>query len=247
MAAFAKAFPHDDPKKKGNLVWRTDRHTGKQYQAVKVYNDDEGVEDFSEGSEGAVEKDTVVDDGRMILGDAQIEEAFAGAVDATLSGFKEAGMTRSELGQAPPPEKHSATTPTKEKKDEQCDEEGSSSSDSGELQTPMAKRVRRAVAETTAERSKKAKDKEHKDSGDDRAGAAVKGLAKNSEVATRSVQRWKDTRHDICLAQCLVRHAAPLNSLVGVFPLLSSKNQFRQRFALLAVPIGGGLASTHLL
>ena len=51
MDQFLKKFPNIDPRKDGRKVFKkTDEH-GKPQEWVKVYNDESGIEDFSEGEE----------------------------------------------------------------------------------------------------------------------------------------------------------------------------------------------------
>jgi hypothetical protein len=73
LDVFNRKFPnrtHDE----GSVKMRTDRH-GTKTQWIKVYNDEEGVEDFSEGSEDAVEHSTMLDAGEDVLDDEQVPES----------------------------------------------------------------------------------------------------------------------------------------------------------------------------
>ncbi len=70
LDVFNKRFPAKslDASK---LVWKTDR-SGHKAQWTKVYNDEEGIEDFSEGSEDAVDHITTLDKGDEVLDDDQV-------------------------------------------------------------------------------------------------------------------------------------------------------------------------------
>jgi hypothetical protein len=98
LDVFQKKFPTKtfDPTK---LSTRTDR-AGTKAQWLKVYNDEEGVEDFSEGSEEAVDHTVTLDAGDSVLDENQVQEAAQDAKQAKLaSGSKDSyQFTMADLG-----------------------------------------------------------------------------------------------------------------------------------------------------
>ena len=97
LDVFTRLYPDADPKKKGILFDRTDAK-GNTTKWLKVFNDEEGVEEFSEGESKRVEEETVVDDGALIFDDAQQKDAFDHAVSASLTSLGHGGFTVAELG-----------------------------------------------------------------------------------------------------------------------------------------------------
>ena len=132
---FEKQFPGVDPKKAGKLLEKKDSQTGQMRTWVKVYNEEEGIEDFSEKEEYVVKQTDVVDDGAMILGEDQLEEAFQAACDLTLTASASSGYTRAEL------EKSKVDTPKKRKEAEignaEENEEDDEDDDESEGLAPM--------------------------------------------------------------------------------------------------------------
>jgi len=97
LDVFTRLFPDADPKKKGIVFERKDAK-GNTTRWLKVFNDEEGVEEFSEGEGNRVEEETVVDNGMLIFDDAQQKDAFDHAVSASLASLGHGGFTVAELG-----------------------------------------------------------------------------------------------------------------------------------------------------
>ena len=97
MDTFLRMFPDKDPKRAGKVNERADAF-GRTSQWVKVYHDEDGIEDFSEGTEEEVEMTTAVDDGSLVLAEDQMDEAFKGAASMTLAGSTQGGFSRADLG-----------------------------------------------------------------------------------------------------------------------------------------------------
>ena len=79
---------------------------------VKVYNEKEGIIDFSSDSESVVSQRRIVDDGRVVLDDDQIQEAYENA-GANVASSSVEGFTVSVLAS------ETKQTPKVPKKDEQ--------------------------------------------------------------------------------------------------------------------------------
>ena len=67
---FEERWPHKTINK-DELIWRMGADKKMGYY-VKVYNEDEGIEDFSEGEADEVAHRTVIDDGVDILHEDQV-------------------------------------------------------------------------------------------------------------------------------------------------------------------------------
>ena len=96
LDVFTQRFPTIDPKK--HTIFERQNRKGVMQKWVKIYDDVEGVEEFSEGEEEVVEQVNVVDDGMCTLDDSQLQDAFSTAVDATLVFSEQVGCTLADLG-----------------------------------------------------------------------------------------------------------------------------------------------------
>ena len=150
MDVFLRMFPDKDPKRAGKVSERADAF-GRISQWVKVYNDEDGIEDFSEGTEEEVEMTTAIDDGSLVLAEDQMDEAFKGAASMTLAGSTQGGFSRADLGlqhglQLQTTQAPSQATPKKRPPEVAQDAAAGSDSDADDGVTPLERSLRKVTA-----------------------------------------------------------------------------------------------------
>ena len=98
-------FTRKYPDKKADLekvMWRTSRD-GKRAQWIKVYNEEDGIEDFSEAEEDIVDHKTTLDNGEDILDEDQVQTAAETAKKMRLQKGEPAQFVKQDLAPPPPP------------------------------------------------------------------------------------------------------------------------------------------------
>lgn len=153
---FTKRFPGkaaDQQKTK----WRT--KNGHKAQWVKVYRDEEGIEDFSEASEDEVAHTIVLDAGDEVLDEDQAREAALDAKKATLGTGVASQYTMVELGMFATSSRSGVAqpavvvaTPSKKMKRETSDPTDISDDE----QAPMNKKLRVGFNEECSKKDEKA-------------------------------------------------------------------------------------------
>ena len=72
MDKFKKMFPDKKPE---HVFSKMNEATGKMEEWVKVFDDDEGIEQFEAFSENAAEKGKRIDDGELVLDQNQADNS----------------------------------------------------------------------------------------------------------------------------------------------------------------------------
>eukprot|EP00969_Alexandrium_andersonii_P248146 10966397-Alexandrium_andersonii.AAC.2 len=116
-------YPNSDPKAKGKIFNKPNKSTGKLEQWVKVYNHEDGVESFSEAESEGIEKERVIDDGRLVLDDLQIDEAYDSAVKLGIASISQGGHVRGQLEQENMAQRQKDVPKSPEVKDEPADDD----------------------------------------------------------------------------------------------------------------------------
>ena len=151
-----------------------------------MYNDDDGVEDFSEGSEEAIAKTNVIDDGSLVLDPSQIDDAYKQACDLSLTQIGTVGYTLSEV--APAPSVPALAAASNKKRAGTKAEGGGSESDTEDDVAPMQRTLGQPSSTKDSSTPKKAKAK----CGDRDSPVAIgKSLDKCRRAATKFVEGAK--------------------------------------------------------
>lgn len=192
LDVFLKHFPDRDPKKAGHIFERRDSN-GMVRQWVKMYDNEEGVEEFSEGDVDEVEKSLTIDDGRLILADSQIDDVFTQTSNMCLTKAKQGGFTRADLGlshdflQPVASNRLPTTTPEKDKikrrmhsaKEVPESNDGSKEDDELDEINPLARSLR-MIAEKDKDKDKKGRGKQGR--------GHQEGTGKNAKTVDRCVK-----------------------------------------------------------
>ena len=152
LDVFTRKHPDKKPDHE-KVVWRTSRD-GNRAQWIKVYNEEDGIEDFSEAEEDIVDHKTTLDNGEDILDEDQVQTAAETAKKMRLQKGEPAQFIKQDLAPPPPPNRcappsNSSLNSTPPKALHNCsaaakrDEEGSDEESSeGEVAAPLHRGLR---------------------------------------------------------------------------------------------------------